>query len=73
MKKKIVSLLLICLLIVSVTFNSTVFAYGNEIPDDSDSVTKVDKGNFYDNSDSWFKEQAHQRLLSGYVLDDMPW
>lgn len=38
-----------------------------------DSPCKVDKGNFYDNSNSWFKEQAHQGLLTGYILDDMPW
>ena len=34
---------------------------------------KIDKGNFYDNSNNWFKEQAQQRLVTGNTLDDMPW
>lgn len=38
-----------------------------------DAPAYVQSGRYYNQSDSWFKEQAKQRLLSGGRLDDMPW
>lgn len=42
MKKYKIILLLIFFLVVSTTFSSPVFAVGNEIPDNLDSVTLED-------------------------------
>lgn len=37
------------------------------------SPVSVDIGSFFNNSDSWFKTQAEQRIQSGLFLDDLPW
>lgn len=34
---------------------------------------RVDKGTYYLKSDTWFKEQARQRILTTNLLDDLPW
>lgn len=38
-----------------------------------DKPAKVVKGTFYDKPNSWYKEQARQRLLTGSMLIDLPW
>lgn len=37
------------------------------------SPAKTITGTYYTKSNSWFKEQAKQRLLTGSILDDIPW
>lgn len=38
-----------------------------------DSPQKTDIGFKYNNSDSWFREEARQRCLTQMILDDLPW
>lgn len=38
-----------------------------------DTPCKVIKGSFYNNTDTWFKQQASERLQSGSMLLDIPW
>lgn len=37
------------------------------------SPSKTIKGNYYGQSDKWFKKQATQRIQNGLILDDVPW
>ena len=43
------------------------------ISDYINSPSKIVKGNYYDKSEKWFKNQATQRIQNGIILDDMPW
>lgn len=38
-----------------------------------DSPAHTDIGLYYNNSDSWFKDQANQRIQNGLMLFDLPW
>ena len=43
------------------------------ISDYINSPSKIVKGNYYDKSEKWFKNQATQRIQNGIILDDVPW
>lgn len=47
--------------------------WSTKTKDYTDKPAAVDQGNYYKNSDSWFKEQARQRIQTGSILMDLPW